>query len=93
MCFASLSHFEVLVCQLEYHVGVFICLCTAGGTDTVATPQSDGTYHLHGYKWFTSATDANMAFTLARVVDNNGLVTNVGYCILPHSSHPLSLPH
>eukprot|EP00731_Ephydatia_muelleri_P022897 Em0015g480a len=48
----------------------------AGGTDTVATPQSDGTYHLHGYKWFTSATDANMAFTLARVVDNNGLVTN-----------------
>ena len=81
------------ISQLEYHMGVFICLCTAGGTDTVATPQSDGTYHLHGYKWFTSATDANMAFTLARVVDNNGLVTNVGYCILPHSSHPLSLPH
>ena len=49
----------------------------AGGTETVAIPQSDGSYHLHGYKWFTSATDANMAFTLARVQDGDGLVTEV----------------
>lgn len=49
----------------------------AGGTETVAIPQSDGSYNLHGYKWFTSATDANMAFTLARVQDGDGLVTEV----------------
>lgn len=61
-------------------------ICTAGGTDTVAIPQSDGTYHLHGYKWFTSAAASNMAFTLARVVDKNGLVTDVSYFIhLPPS--------
>ena len=29
----------------------------AGGSGAVATTQSDGFYHLHGYKWFTSATD------------------------------------
>lgn len=39
----------------------------ASGTETVAVPQSDGSYRLHGYKWFSSATDANMTLTLARV--------------------------
>jgi len=39
-------------------------------TDTYAYLQEDGTYKLYGYKWFTSATDADMAFTLARVVDD-----------------------
>jgi hypothetical protein len=36
----------------------------------------DGSYSLHGYKWFSSATDSDMALTLARVADNqvNGLV-------------------
>ena len=34
-------------------------------------------YHLHGYKWFSSATDADMAFTLARIQDNDGMVTEV----------------
>jgi hypothetical protein len=29
----------------------------------------DGSYNLHGYKWFSSATDSDMALTLARVVD------------------------
>lgn len=38
-------------------------------TDTYAYLQEDGSYKLYGYKWFTSATDADMAFTLARVVD------------------------
>ncbi|XP_064392364.1 acyl-CoA dehydrogenase family member 11-like [Halichondria panicea] len=48
----------------------------AGGTDTVAYgPDSEGNYSLHGYKWFTSATDANMAFTLARIVTDQGDVT------------------
>jgi hypothetical protein len=30
----------------------------------------DGSYNLHGYKWFSSATDSDMALTLARVVDS-----------------------
>ncbi|XP_077995922.1 acyl-CoA dehydrogenase family member 11-like [Glandiceps talaboti] len=44
----------------------------AAGTETVAVPQNDGTYKLYGYKWFSSATDANMSITLARIVDSNG---------------------
>lgn len=53
----------------------------AGGTGTVAYgPESDGMYRLHGYKWFTSATDANMAFTLARLADKEGHVNEVSCC-------------
>ncbi|RUS77874.1 hypothetical protein EGW08_014387 [Elysia chlorotica] len=44
----------------------------ASGTETVAVEQTDGTYKLFGYKWFSSATDADMTLTLARVVDKNG---------------------
>ncbi|XP_012819170.1 novel acyl-CoA-dehydrogenase protein isoform X1 [Xenopus tropicalis] len=44
----------------------------AGGTETIAHRQDDGTYRLRGYKWFTSATDSNMSLTLGRVVDNHG---------------------
>lgn len=42
-------------------------------------PDLEGNYNLHGYKWFTSATDANMAFTLARVATETGEVTAVSY--------------
>lgn len=52
----------------------------AGGTDTVAIPVScdtSHTHHLYGYKWFSSATDADMTFTLARVQDDSGKVTQV----------------
>ncbi|XP_023674016.1 acyl-CoA dehydrogenase family member 11-like isoform X3 [Paramormyrops kingsleyae] len=42
------------------------------GTETIAHKQADGTYKLYGYKWFTSATDANMTLTLARVADPEG---------------------
>ena len=53
-------------------------LCSfSPATDTVAVRQADGSFKLHGYKWFTSATDANMAFTLARIQDTQGLVTPV----------------
>lgn len=43
----------------------------AGGSDvgrarTVARPDADGTWRLHGRKWFTSAITANMALALAR---------------------------
>ncbi|GAB1597723.1 acyl-CoA dehydrogenase family member 11-like isoform X1 [Argonauta hians] len=44
----------------------------AGSTETVAKQDRHGVYRLYGNKWFTSATDANMAFTLARVVQDNG---------------------
>lgn len=44
---------------------------TAGGsdvgrTDTVARRDADGTWRLFGTKWFTSATTAEVALTLAR---------------------------
>jgi acyl-CoA dehydrogenase len=44
---------------------------TAGGSDvgrtaTVATQDADGQWRLFGTKWFTSATTADMALTLAR---------------------------
>jgi alkylation response protein AidB-like acyl-CoA dehydrogenase len=46
----------------------------AGGSDvsrataTIALPQSETEHHLRGVKFFTSATDSNMTFTLARIV-------------------------
>ncbi|CAB1322021.1 unnamed protein product [Coregonus sp. 'balchen'] len=46
------------------------------GTETVALLQSDGTYRLSGFKWFTSATDADMTLTLARVTDGDGQTTS-----------------
>ncbi|KAK5871411.1 hypothetical protein PBY51_004295 [Eleginops maclovinus] len=45
------------------------------GTETVAAPQADGSYKLHGFKWFTSATDADMTLTLAREQDRSGATT------------------
>ena len=39
-----------------------------GSTETVALPDGGGGWRLHGYKWFSSATDSDMALTLARVV-------------------------
>ncbi|XP_078361847.1 acyl-CoA dehydrogenase family member 11-like isoform X2 [Oculina patagonica] len=44
----------------------------ANGTETIAVPQDDGTYRLYGYKWFSSATDADMTLTLARVQNPDG---------------------
>ncbi|XP_053938619.1 acyl-CoA dehydrogenase family member 11 isoform X2 [Cuculus canorus] len=46
----------------------------ANGTETVARKQPDGSYHLSGFKWFTSAADSDMTLTLARVVDAEGQV-------------------
>jgi alkylation response protein AidB-like acyl-CoA dehydrogenase len=37
-----------------------------GRTGTVARQRDDGTWTLHGTKWFTSATTANMSLALAR---------------------------
>uniref|UniRef100_A0ABM5F2A9 Acyl-CoA dehydrogenase family member 11-like isoform X2 n=1 Tax=Pogona vitticeps TaxID=103695 RepID=A0ABM5F2A9_9SAUR len=44
------------------------------GTETVAQPLLDGTYSLHGLKWFTSATDSDVALTLARILAADGQV-------------------
>lgn len=44
----------------------------ANGTETVAQRQEDGLYRLHGFKWFTSATDADITLTLARIADDHG---------------------
>jgi len=47
----------------------------SGGSDvsntrTTAWQDEDGTWRLHGRKWFTSAITANMALALARPADN-----------------------
>ena len=54
-------------------------LITGGGTDTRAVRQPDGTYKLYGYKWFSSATDADVTLTLARIVSNDGEITKVSH--------------
>ena len=43
------------------------------GTETVAYPQIDGSYTLRGFKWFSSATDSDMAVVLARIRATSGL--------------------
>ena len=68
--------FKILQNGKNNHV-ISVFLPPGEGTDTVAVPQEDGSYRLYGYKWFTSATDADIAFTLARVQDPQGLVTPV----------------
>jgi acyl-CoA dehydrogenase len=40
-----------------------------GGTETLARPQADGSFALHGVKWFTSATTSEMALALGRIDD------------------------
>ena len=48
----------------------------AGGTSTIAIPEGDR-YRLHGYKWFSSATDSDMTLALARITNKEGRVTEV----------------
>lgn len=42
-----------------------------GNTETIARKEGDH-YKLYGYKWFTSAATSEIAFTLARIEDENG---------------------
>lgn len=49
----------------------------AKGTETVAIPFDSKTHKLYGYKWFSSANDANIALALARVSDDEGNVVQV----------------
>eukprot|EP00698_Gefionella_okellyi_P010059 TRINITY_DN2587_c0_g1_i1.p1 TRINITY_DN2587_c0_g1~~TRINITY_DN2587_c0_g1_i1.p1 ORF type:complete len:596 (+),score=108.96 TRINITY_DN2587_c0_g1_i1:270-1790(+) len=46
-----------------------------GRSETVARQTADNKFRLFGFKWFTSATDANMSLALARVVDQQGAST------------------
>ena len=55
---------------------------SANGTETVAVEQTDGTHKLYGYKWFSSATDADITFTLARIVDRDGKTVQVNTLVL-----------
>jgi alkylation response protein AidB-like acyl-CoA dehydrogenase len=43
------------------------------GTSTVAVPLDDGTWRLHGVKWFTSATTSQIALALARTDEGLGV--------------------
>lgn len=42
-----------------------------GYTETIAKKEGDH-YRLYGFKWFTSAATSEIAFTLARIEDENG---------------------
>lgn len=65
-------------CHYSYHCWKKLsCISSASGTETVAVPLTDGSYKLHGFKWFTSATDADVTLTLARVQDRRGATTPV----------------
>ncbi|XP_032992183.1 acyl-CoA dehydrogenase family member 11-like isoform X2 [Lacerta agilis] len=46
----------------------------ASGTETVALELPDGSYSLHGLKWFTSATDSDITLTLARSMTADGQI-------------------
>lgn len=39
-------------------------------TETLALHQQDDKYRLYGYKWFSSATDSDISFTLAKTENN-----------------------
>jgi len=43
----------------------------------VAVPKGQDMFKLYGYKWFSSATDADIALTLARIADDEGNVLQV----------------
>jgi alkylation response protein AidB-like acyl-CoA dehydrogenase len=43
----------------------------------VAVQKSGDIFRLYGYKWFSSATDADIALTLARIADDEGNVLQV----------------
>ena len=45
-----------------------------GNTETIARKEEDY-YRLYGFKWFTSAATSEIAFTLARIEDENGNTT------------------
>uniref|UniRef100_A0A7S1PI99 Acyl-coenzyme A oxidase n=1 Tax=Percolomonas cosmopolitus TaxID=63605 RepID=A0A7S1PI99_9EUKA len=49
----------------------------SGATETVALHENNDDYKLYGFKWFTSAIDAQVAFTLARIAPKGSTVDDV----------------
>ena len=45
----------------------------SAATETVALHQGGDVYSLHGYKWFSSATDSDISFTLAKTANTSKL--------------------
>jgi alkylation response protein AidB-like acyl-CoA dehydrogenase len=45
-----------------------------GSTQTIAKHLEGNKYSLHGLKWFTSAIDANITFTLAKIQHQTGKI-------------------
>ncbi|XP_030225786.1 uncharacterized protein LOC115553565 [Gadus morhua] len=57
---------------LRRHLPPQVRIRRVGEDVAEAEPQPDGSYRLHGFKWFTSATDADMTLPLGRVVGRDG---------------------
>ncbi len=56
-----------------------------GATAVSAIPQADGTWALHGDKWFCSNPDAELAMVLARPANAPAGIKGVGLFLLPRS--------
>lgn len=60
-----------------YNFSLKVDFFIGDGASTLAKYESEGIYRLYGYKWFTSATDADVSLTLGRVMDQEGKATKV----------------
>ncbi len=56
-----------------------------GATTVSAVPQADGTWVLHGEKWFCSNPDAELAMVLARPTGAASGIKGVGLFLLPRT--------
>ncbi|MBA4012371.1 MAG: DNA alkylation response protein [Phenylobacterium sp.] len=56
-----------------------------GATVVTASPQADGTWSLHGEKWFCSNADAELAMVLARRKDGEPGLKGVSLFLLPRT--------
>jgi alkylation response protein AidB-like acyl-CoA dehydrogenase len=56
-----------------------------GATVVSASPQADGTWSLHGEKWFCSNADAELAMVLARRADGPPGLKGVSLFLLPRT--------
>jgi len=56
-----------------------------GATAVTATPQPDGSWALHGDKWFCSNPDADLAMVLARPMGAPAGIKGVGLFLLPRT--------
>ena len=56
-----------------------------GATTVTALPQADGSWALHGDKWFCSNPDADLAMVLARPIGAPAGIKGVGLFLLPRT--------